>query len=80
MQFKDPSETVKQSPAGSVTRKGDDAMTCPHCNADMGDPVADFSVPGRRGEISRAEDECGNCDKRFAVSQLDDTTFLIEKL
>jgi hypothetical protein len=48
---------------------------CPHCNATYEDRVEDFTIPGRIGYESMAEEQCVYCDKSFTVEQIDADTF-----
>lgn len=52
---------------------------CPHCNADMEDPIEDFAIPGRIGPASRAATDCFNCDKWFTVEEIAKDQFRIYK-
>lgn len=51
----------------------------PYCGHIYDDPVEDFAIAGRIGEASYAEEQCEVCDKWFGVTQINESTFTVEK-
>lgn len=51
----------------SANLKADDLVHCPSCRKPQDGPAADYVIPGRTGEESKALEECIECYAPFTV-------------
>jgi hypothetical protein len=66
----------------SLTLNAGETCVCPHCKQQVSDfekEIENFTIPGRVGDDSAAETECGNCDKPFITVDNGDGTFTVSK-
>ncbi|MDT8925052.1 hypothetical protein RBE51_19875 [Pseudomonas taiwanensis] len=52
-------------------------LACPHCNADQGEQVEDFVIPGRVGAASACADSCCSCGAIFRVTCVEPGQFRV---
>ena len=55
-----------------------DAVHCPSCQKPQFGPAADYVIPGRTGDESRALDECIECYVPFSVLLTATGEYLVE--
>lgn len=60
-----------------TTFEAGQSLACPHCNADQGEQVEDFVIPGRVGEASACTDSCCSCSAIFRVTCIEPGKFLV---